>query len=98
MHFAMAQKLSDFTTAQLTRALELRQQIDALQNELNALEGTPVEKKRGRPPGKGRKKLMAAEKPARKGRRKMSAAAKATLSAAAKTRWAKAKAAGKRSL
>jgi hypothetical protein len=83
----MAQ-LNELTTEQLKRAVEIKEQIDALNNELDEILGgasiTNGEKRRGRPPGK-----RSPGRPPGKGPRKMSAAAKAAISAAQKRRWAK---------
>lgn len=69
---------------------ELEQKLEAV-NKVIADMGEEAPKRRGRPAKAG-----AAPAPtAKRGRRKMSAAAKAMLSAAAKARWKKAKAAGK---
>lgn len=67
----------DLTTAQLKQAVQMREQIEALQEKLDALLGgkssdTP-KKKLGRP----------------KGKRTMSAAGRAKIAAAQKARWAK---------
>jgi plasmid stabilization system protein ParE len=68
--------IKDLTVAQLKRAIEIRQEIENLQDELSSLgdgakPGRPA--KLGRPPGK----------------RRMSAAGRARIAAAARARWAK---------
>ena len=93
----MAKQLSELTLEQLERAVALRKQIEGLQNELNEIQGTTAPR-RGRPPGKGQKKLARGEIKAKKVRRKMTAAWRAKIAAAAKERWAKVKAAGKNKL
>ena len=70
----------DLTTAQLKQAVQMREQIEALQEKLDALLGgssthTP-KRKLGRPAGK----------------RTMSAASRAKMAAGQKARWAKLKA------
>lgn len=79
----MSNALSDLSVKQLKKAIKLREKMEALQTKLDQLlgssENTPVAK----------------GKPGRKPKRRMSAAAKAKISAAAKLRWKKAKAAGK---
>ena len=72
--------LTDVSAAQLRRALEIKQRIESLERELNAVLGgsgggdTGI----GRRAGQGR-------------RRKMSAAARARIAAAQRARWAKTK-------
>ena len=81
----MANALSDISTEQLQRALEIKQQIESLQDELNSIFGGasvgvkrgPGRPKLGRPPGSGRKT--------------MSPAARKAIGAAQKARWAKQK-------
>jgi hypothetical protein len=68
--------IKDLTVAQLKRAVEIHEQIEALQAQLAAIGGRGV----GRPPG---------AKPARRGKRRMSAAGRARIAAAARARWAK---------
>ncbi|HEY2328750.1 MAG TPA: hypothetical protein VGI63_02930 [Verrucomicrobiae bacterium] len=69
--------LSSLTSAQLKRAADLKDKIEALSNQLNAILGAPA---------------SAAAKPAKK-KGKMSAAGRARVAAAQKARWAKIKAA-----
>ncbi|HTL57462.1 MAG TPA: hypothetical protein VL361_17385 [Candidatus Limnocylindrales bacterium] len=99
---------------QLRRAAELKQQIEALEDELNQLLGAPV-----RPLGNGtpRKRhlsaaaiarIRAAQKarwakvrrtsPNKKSRRRMTAAGRARLAEIARARWKAAKAQGKSAL
>jgi hypothetical protein len=70
--------IKDFTVAQLKRAIELREQIEDLQEQLASIGGGP---RLGRPPGPA--------KLAKKGKRRMSAAGRARIAAAAKARWAR---------
>ena len=71
--------LSSLTAAELNRAADLKEKIEALNLELAAIlgEATPVAK----------------SKPERKARKKISAAGIARMKAAAKARWAKIKSA-----
>ena len=76
--------------------LEYKAQLEqklATVNAIIAEMGVTAPKKRGRKPGS---KVAKADKP--KGKRKMSAAGRARIAAAAKARWAKVKAAGKKRL
>jgi hypothetical protein len=86
------------TAAQLHHAADIKDKIVALEHELAAILGTnsSATPKRGR--GRPRKTLIVGttEMPKLK-RRTMSAFARARIAAAAKRRWAKAKAAGKNS-
>ena len=74
----MAIDLQTATTEQLKRVIEIREQIDALQNQLNQIAGGevptpgPAPSKRGRPPGK----------------RYFSPAARQAMAEAARKRWA----------
>jgi hypothetical protein len=74
--------LLSLTTTQLRRAADLKEKIAALTKELTSILGTPD--------------TVTTKAP--KKRKKMSAAARAKISAAAKKRWAKVKATGKKSL
>jgi hypothetical protein len=77
----MSNALTSLSVEQLKRAVEIKEQIDSLQNELDALMSeTP---RVGRPRGPGRPRLGRPP-----GRGKMSAAARAAISAAQKARWA----------
>jgi hypothetical protein len=71
--------LSNLSPQQLRRAADLQERILALQNEFNRLVGDPNQAR--------------AVAPAATGKRKLSAQARARISAAAKKRWAAARAA-----
>jgi hypothetical protein len=105
---------NSLTTDQLRRALSIKEQIEALETQLNQVLGGaapttstgPVRGRRKRSAAT-RAKMAAAQrarwakkvaKPAKAARRKVSAAARARMAAAARARWKKAKAAGKKSL
>ncbi len=110
----MSNLLSSLTTAQLRRAADLKEKIEALNKELTSIFGAPVSvsvKAKGKMSAAGRARVSAAQKarwakikgakPAAKTpvkKRKMSAVAKAKLSALATARWAKVKGAGKKLL
>src|ERR1043166_6383170 len=66
--------LSNLTAAQLRRALDIRERIDALEKEMNSLLGA-IEPPQSTGVAHGPKKVM-------------SASAKAKIAAAAKARWA----------
>ena len=89
--------MNDLTSKQLRKAADIKDKIDALQDQLSKLLGGSsngvATGRRGRTAAK-----TTSAKPVKRGRRKMSAAAKARLSAMAKARWKKAKAQGKKSL
>lgn len=88
----MQNPLLNLTVQQLKRALEIRQQIESLQSELDALLGSPAKAL----PSKAAPKLKAAAPaPAQKKTWKLSPAARAKLAALARARWRKAKAEGK---
>lgn len=93
--------LLSLTPAQLNHAADLKEKIEKLESELASLLGSssPVAPKRR--PGRPRKEDITfarfAGTPGMK-RRKMSAEGRARIAAAARARWAKAKAAGKSSL
>jgi hypothetical protein len=101
----MPNALAVLSVAQLKRAVEIKEQIDSLQNELDELlSGPRVGRPRGpgrprlgRPPGSG--KLSAAPKAdpgnGRRGKRRMSKEWRDKIAAATKERWAKRKAQGK---
>jgi hypothetical protein len=72
----MSNILSEFTSAQLRRAITIKQRIEALQRQLQALLGS---ERGGVSVGRG----------SLGGRRTMSVAAKARIVAAQKKRWAK---------
>jgi hypothetical protein len=77
----MPNALTELSVEQLKRAVEIKEQIDALQNELDGLLSGAG--RVGRPRGPGRPKLGRPP-----GRRGMSPAARAAISAAQKARWA----------
>ena len=84
----------NITADQLHRAAQIKDQIESLESELSKIlgghevgKGLVSGKRRGRPPGSGRK-----------GRRKMGATARARIAAAARARWRRAKAAGRNRL
>jgi hypothetical protein len=79
----MSNVLSNLSVKQLKKAIRLREKMEVLQAKLEQILGSAD----SAPAVKGKR--------GRKPKRTMSAAAKAKLSAAAKKRWAKAKAAGK---
>jgi hypothetical protein len=92
--------MNDLTTAQLRQALAVREKIDGLESELAQLFGgasaQPQAPVRGTPWARvKRQTTLAAVKPKR---RTMSASGRARIAAAARKRWRKAKAAGKRTL
>lgn len=78
----MNTSLANLSAKQLRRAAAIKDQIESLEKELQRIFGAPV----------------TAEKPQapRKKKRRMSAAGRARISAAAKARWAKIKAAKKK--
>lgn len=86
----------------LRRAADIQDKIESLSAELESIlggsggNGVPSPARRGRPKGGVVDRFKAAR--GVKPRRKMSAAGRAKIAAAAKARWAKAKAAGKNSL
>jgi hypothetical protein len=69
--------MNSISTQQLKRALSIREQIEALEAELNSIFGGASPVRRGRPPGSGK--------------RRMSAAGRRAIAAAQKRRWAKLK-------
>ena len=75
----------DLSAKQLRKAATIKDKIDRLQGELRRLLG-----------GDGVGNGISANKAAPKKRRKLSAAGRAKISAAAKARWAKAKAGKKK--
>jgi hypothetical protein len=100
--------LGNVSIEQLKRAVQLREQIDSLQEELSQILGgespIPHSRKGGwKMSAAARAKIAAAQRArwakvkgkAVKPKRMMSASARAAISAAAKARWKKAKAAGK---
>lgn len=90
--------LADLSSAQLKRAVQIKEQIEKLQSQLSTLLGeTNRSSGTSRPVINGKKPALAQTKKP-KAKRTMSAAARARIAASAKARWAKAKAAGKKSL
>jgi hypothetical protein len=83
--------MKSISAAALRRAADIQDKIESLNRELSAILGTEV--------GNGRNRMGRPSDSRKKGPRgPMSAAARAKIAAAAKKRWAKAKAAGKNSL
>ena len=106
--------LQDLTLEQLRKLVAIREQIETLQGEIEAIAGGGESSAPDKPPGT---RKMSRSEAARiavaarwakvrakrmeaepERRRKVSAAARARMAAAAKARWAKAKAAGKNRL
>lgn len=84
--------ISNLSATQLRHAADIQEKIESLNSELASILGGGSGvgngiKRRGRPPGSGKK-----------GKRTMSPAARARIAAAARARWRKAKAAGKNRL
>ncbi len=73
----MANALTDLSVEQLKRAVEIKQEIESLQAELAGLTGEGPARRRGRPPGSGRRKL--------------SPAAREAIASAQRARWARQK-------
>ncbi|MGC8988550.1 MAG: hypothetical protein ACP5MD_00340 [Verrucomicrobiia bacterium] len=90
----MENPLLNLTVQQLKRALEIREQIESLQAELDALLGSPA-KAKPLPAKAATKRAVVAPAAAPKRTWKLSPAAKAKLAALARARWRKAKAEGK---
>jgi len=84
----MSLSLSDISAPQLRKAAAIKEKIDRLQKELTQLLGS----------GDLSSSDTFVRRNGKKPRRKMNAAARKRISAAAKLRWKKAKAAGKNSL
>ena len=78
----MNTSLANLSAEQLRRAAAIKEQIESLEKELQQIFGAPSKADSPLPP--------------RKKKRRMSAAARAKISAAAKARWAKVKAAKKK--
>ena len=85
--------LASLSAKQLKKAAIVRERLDKLQAQLEDILGVTAT-----PSGAASSGRKAAAKPTRRRRRKLSPAARAKLSAAAKRRWAKRKAAGKTTL
>ena len=81
--------MTNLSANDLRRAASIKDKIESLQNELNKIPGHVAGNGPVPDSNAGIKK---------RGRRKMSASARARISAAAKKRWKKAKAAGKKTL
>ena len=79
--------MNQISASDLRRAAGIKDKIEELQSQLNKLLG-----------GDGVGNGSPAVKPAKKTGRKMSAAGRARIAAAARARWAKVKAAGKKRL
>ena len=92
-------QFSKLTVQQLERAVAIKTQIEALQQQLDAIgeaEGSIVVRKRGRPAKKVSAESAASEPVAKKGKKRtITPEHRAKLAEAAKARWAKAKAAKK---
>ena len=80
--------INNLSANDLRRAATIKDKIETLQAELNNILG-------GGAVGNG---FVAHARGRKSGRRKMSAAGRAKIAAAARARWAKARAAGKKSL
>ena len=83
LNFRNMNPITILTSKQLRQVADLKDHIQSLENEVAQILGSPSKPATHAQPRK---------------RRKMSAAARAKISAAAKKRWAKAKAAGKTKL
>ncbi len=93
----MSNALIELSVEQLRRAVEIKEQIEALQNELNNLTGGVAVRSVGRRRGPGRPRLgrPPGRGPGRpKGGRGMSAAGRAAIAAAQRARWARQKGQG----
>jgi phage protein D len=111
--------LSDYSLVELRWVIALKEKIQALQGELDAITGevavsspaevpTPTRRKYHLSAAHKRKLIKALKKArkirsaklkaAKRGKRRMSRAGRAAISAAAKARWAKARAEGKNTL
>ena len=96
MIYPEAMSMTHLTAQQLHRAAGIREKIENLEQEFAALlavtgDAPVTVRRRGRPA----KRVVAPAPPTPKPKRKVSKAGRARLSAAAKKRWAKVKAAGK---
>ena len=90
--------MTKLSAQQLRRAASLREKIDKLEKELAAVLNVILEVPAVVRKGPGRPKKASVSVAAAKPRRKVSKTARAKMAAAAKKRWAKAKAAGKKLL
>ena len=96
MIYSEAMSMTHLTAQQLHRAAEIREKIENLEKDFAALLAVPGDapvtvRRRGRPA----KSVVAPAPPTPKPKRKISKAGRARLSASAKARWAKVRAAGK---
>jgi outer membrane protein TolC len=87
----MPSTLSDLTARQLRQAASIRERIDELQKQLESILGAAPSTAKAAPAAKAAKIVS-------KPKRKLSPAARAARSKQLKARWAKVKAAGKKSL
>jgi hypothetical protein len=99
MIYPEAMSMTHLTAQQLHRAAKIREKIENLEKDFAALlpvtgDARVTVRRRGR----RAKRMVAPAPPTPKPKRKVSKAGRARLSAAAKARWAKVKAAGKKSL
>ena len=91
--------ITNLTAQQLHRAARIREQIDKLESDFAALlavtgDAPVTVRRRGRPAGS----VVAPAQPTPRLKRRMSKAGRARIAAAAKARWAKFRAAGKKRL
>jgi hypothetical protein len=85
----MENLLRNFSSAQLKRALQIREQIEVLEQELGNLGGAEQPLKKRRSKLVKRIKTTTSSNEAPKKKRVMSASAKAKIAAAQKARWAR---------
>lgn len=98
MTYPRAMAITNLSAAQLRRAAGLRDKIEQLEKQLAVVLGdTGLSAPATRSPGRGKVAAGRAAAPG-KSKRNISKAARAKMSAAAKARWAKVKAAGKNRL
>ena len=99
MIYPEAMSIANLTAQQLHRAAAIREKIENLEKDFTALLAVtgdaPVTVRRR---GRAAKRVVAPVLPTPKPKRKVSRAGRARLSAAATARWARVKAAGKKSL
>jgi len=86
----MATALSSLSLTQLKRAVEIKEQIENLQNEIDQILGTPSPSPARMPRANGASRGRGLFRPRRK---QVSAAGRARIAAAARLRWARRKAA-----
>jgi hypothetical protein len=96
----MDQLLTNISAARLRQAADLKERIESLQHDLARIFGMAFDRPRGTNAKNERKNAIQTIRasPSISPRRTMSPAVKARLSAIAKARWKKAKAAGKHAL